>query len=648
MKNLYCIIFLALYSAAAVNSHAQEPTAFFKWSVSSRKISPGRYELSFFTQGNPAWQLFAPNQALNEVPTTELLFTDSVVKGNAIIKDSGENKTIKSPLFSVPVRVYQGATSWKVAIGIQGQVPALLQGTLMYSYGKDLSFFASTPYSFSVALQGGVAAHTQIKIATIDINTPASSCGDNNAEGKSLWTIFILGFIGGLIALITPCVFPLIPLTVSFFTKKSGTRKRGIRNAFLYGLSIFLIYALLSLPFHLINKVNPEVLNNISTNVWLNLGFFVIFIFFAFSFFGFYEIGLPPSLAGKIDSRSGLGDIWGIFFMALTLAIVSFSCTGPILGSLLAGALSGSNGAMQLSFGMSGFGLGLALPFALFALFPHWLQSLPKSGGWLTSVKVVLGFLELAMAIKFLSNADLVKQWHLLARESFIGIWILIGLAIIFYLLGWLNFKQPISPKLSAPRIFFIGLFTLFTLYLIPGVTNTKWSRLSLISGFPPPAGYSLYKHPFNFESGIEPLKDYEQALERAKKQNKPLLVDFTGWACVNCRRMEENVWTNEEVMNRMKNDFVVVSLYVDDREKLPLSERIDFLTKGGSVKPIITIGDKWATFQSENFNSVSQPQYAIISLKEKVLTKTKGYTPNAKEFAAWLACGISAFKTSQ
>jgi thiol:disulfide interchange protein DsbD len=319
------------------------------------------------------------------------------------------------------------------------------------------------------------------------------------------------------------------------------------------------------------------------------------------------------------------------------------------LGSLLAGVLTSDNGATQLTFGMSGFGLGLALPFALFALFPNWLQSLPKSGGWLNSVKVVLGFLELALAIKFLSNADLVKQWHLLEREVFIALWILIGIAIVLYLLGIIRFGHDSKPRFSKTRVFFIALFGLFTLYLVPGVTNTKWARLTLISGFPPPYGYSIYQHPVNYETGVVPLHNqYAKALQMAREQNKPVLIDFTGWACVNCRRMEENVWTNEEVKQLMKNDFIVVSLYVDERQQLPASEQFVYNTKSGTEKPIITVGDKWATFQSENFNAVSQPQYAIISADEVALTKTKAYTPTAAQFRDWLKCGLDAYKKSK
>jgi thiol:disulfide interchange protein DsbD len=625
---------------SSVILQAQDTSSIFKWKISSKKISDKTYELIFSTNVT-GWQLYAPDQLLNDVATTEIQFGDSTIQLSGIIANESPVKTIQSSIFNARVRINEGPVTWRQIVKFSDIVPANLQGTLSYTYGRNDEFYPATPYNFSVLLEGGSTSTARIKIPGLDIKNPAVNIGDGDAADKSLMGIFLLGFIGGLIALITPCVFPLIPLTVSFFTKRSGSKTKGIRNAFFYGFSIFIIYVILSLPFHIVDQTDPEVLNNISTNVWLNLAFFIVFLFFAFSFFGYYEIGLPSGIANRIDSKSGISDFWGIFFMALTLAIVSFSCTGPILGSLLAGALTNDGGAMQLSFGMGGFGLGLALPFALFALFPGWLQSLPKSGGWLTTVKVVLGFLELALAVKFFSNADLVKQWGLLKREVFIAIWIGIGIAIILYLVGVIRFKNSGKPKMTSWRVAFIILFTIITLYLIPGITNTKYANLHLISGFPPPLSYSVYHRKLNFE----PLKnDYEKALQLAKEQNKPLLIDFTGWACVNCRRMEENVWIDSDVEKLMKENFVVVSLYVDERKKLPLTEQIEYTTKTGIKKSIVTVGDKWATFQSENFNAVSQPQYAILSTDEKALTKTKSYTPDADEFREWLEAGLDAF----
>jgi thiol:disulfide interchange protein DsbD len=414
----------------------------------------------------------------------------------------------------------------------------------------------------------------------------------------------------------------------------------------LYAFFIFLIYVLLSTPFHFLNHLDPEVLNTISTNAWLNIAFFIIFVFFAFSFFGFYEITLPSSFANRMDSKAGTSSALGILFMALTLALVSFSCTGPILGSLLAGAISRDGGAMQLTFGMAGFGFGLALPFALFSIFPQWLKSLPKSGGWLNTVKVILGFVELAMALKFLSNADMVKQWGIVRRETFIAIWILICLGAVFYLAGFLRFPHGNRIRKYTTGVIVTNLVLItFTAYLLPGVFNTSNAQLRLISGFPPPACYSVYKSPVNCMNGVHPLHDYEEALQLAKKENKPVLVDFTGWACVNCRRMEEKVWTDADVNRLMKDSFIVVSLYVDERSRLPLTEQQEYTTKNGSKKLIQTVGDKWATFQSENFNAVSQPQYAIISTKENALVKKKTYTPDPNEFADWLKCGLNANK---
>lgn len=641
MTGFIRIILLAAITFLVSPIIAQDSSA-IQWKVSSKKINANEFELIFSSPGNPQWQLYAPNQLLFDIPTTTLELPDSTFLLVGNFNDSGNFQTITSTLFEdQKVRIYQSPTIWKQIIRINGDVPANLTGTFQFTYGSDEAFYPSTVLTFSIPLEGGVRSNSTILVNSIDLKNPVNDCGDDEAADKSMLTIFFLGFIGGLIALITPCVFPLIPLTVSFFTKRSGTRKRGLRNAFLYGFSIFAIYALLSIPFHLLDTTNPEILNNISTNVTLNILFFVIFIVFALSFFGLYEIGLPSSFANRVDSKSGIGDIAGIFFMALTLAIVSFSCTGPILGSLLAGTLTNNSGAWQLTFGMGGFGLGLALPFALFALFPGWLQSLPKSGGWLTDVKVVLGFLELAMAVKFLSNADLVKQWGLLPREVFIGIWILIGILIILYLLGVLRFSKSPKPIMSPTRIVFVVLFGAFTLYLMPGLTNTKWSNLSLISGFPPPLSYSLYER----EITIEPIhNDYQKAVQLAKEQDKPILIDFTGWACVNCRRMEENVWIDKDVESLMKDSFVVVSLYVDERQKLPAAQQMEYTTKTGDKKQIITVGDKWATFQAENFNAVSQPQYAIISPDEKALTKTKSYTPDPEEFKEWLQCGLQAF----
>ena len=614
------------------------------WKEESKKLAEGRYELTFKTPASGDWYIYAPNQVLLDVKTTELTFADSAIKqeGNFTLQETKIKEETSSIFENVKVKLLTGEVTLKAIITIQGAVPAKLQGTLLYTYGKNDEFYPATAFPFMVSLEGGVESSTQILVPSININKPESNCGDDGTTNKSILSIFLLGFLGGLIAILTPCVFPMIPVTVTFFTKKSHDKSKGISNAILYGLFIFLIYVLITLPFHVADKaISPEIFNNISTNVWLNLIFFAVFIFFALSFFGLFEIGLPAGLANRMDSKSGLGNMGGIFFMAATLAIVSFSCTGPILGTLLVGVAD--QGAWPLTAGAAGFGLALGLPFALFAMFPHWLHSLPKSGGWMTDVKVILGFLELALAIKFLSNADLVEQWGLLKREVFIGSWIVIGLLMVLYLCGVLKFSHS-SPvkKFSFVRIAFIVLFAAATIYLLPGVTNSGSADLKLISGFPPPRTYSIHK----FEkSAFEPLhNNYLEALEIAKKENKPVLIDFTGWACVNCRRMEEKIWPDPLVDSLMRKKFIVVSLYVDERKKLPLTEQTVVSLANGTQKSIITVGDKWSTFQTENFGATSQPQYAIISGDQRALTKTKFYTDDAADFAAWLKCGLDTF----
>ncbi len=613
------------------------------WKITSKKAGENKYELIFNGTITGNWQVYAPNQTLLDVETTELQFSDSSIVREADFILETTPKEISSVLFeNAKVGVFETAVQWKAIITITGTVPARLQGTLFYTYGRNDEFYPSTRIPFVIALEGGVESTARIKIASIDINNPVNSCGDEGTKDKGILKIFLLGFLGGLIALLTPCVFPMIPVTVTFFTKKSQNRKKGITNGILYGFFIFLIYVLITIPFHIASKaISPEIFNNISTNVVLNIIFFAVFVAFALSFFGLYEIGLPSGLANKADSKSGIGNMAGIFFMAGTLAIVSFSCTGPILGTLLTNVAV--EGAWPLTAGAAGFGLALGLPFALFAMFPNWLHSLPKSGGWMTNVKVVLGFIELALAVKFLSNADLVKQWGLLKREVFIGLWILIGLSIVLYLLGLLKIghSAPVR-KFSKSRVAFIALFSALTIYLLPGITNTKWAKLALISGFPPPYCYSIYSNPVNCD---KPLFDYEQAIQLARQKNKPVLIDFTGWACVNCRRMEEKVWTNSLVEKLMKNEFILVSLYVDERRKLPITQQIRYTTRAGNEKSIVTVGDKWATFQTENFDATSQPQYAIVSPDEVLLTKTKFYTPDPKEFANWLQCGLEAFR---
>lgn len=643
MKKIYFLL-LAFVCTFSVGQ-AQDS---LDWKVTTKKINERQYALTFSTTVPEGYFVYVHTPANSGPDGFAIIFNDSSIHPHKGLTVLNGGKNYSDPLFdNQTMEIASGNVTIVQEIQFTTEVPAQLRAKLLYTLGGKDVFIPGIEQPLMLTMEGGkdIAPATRLLIPQIDVNAPMVTCGNEviAKENNSLWGLFMLGFLGGLIALLTPCVFPMIPLTVSFFTKKAQDRKKGIRNALWYGFFIFLIYLLLSLPFHFLDTINPEILNNISTNVGLNIFFFLIFIFFALSFFGFYEITMPASLANKVDAKSGVGNIPGIFFMALTLALVSFSCTGPILGSLLAGSLSSDGGAIQLTAGMGGFGLALALPFALFALFPQWLNSLPKSGGWLTTVKVVLGFAELALAFKFLSNADLVKHWGLLKREVFIGIWIIIGAATVLYLLGKIRFPHDTPPKkLGMGRIAAALAFLAFTLYLMPGLTNTSLAKLPLISGFPPPTCYSVYAKPVNCE---EPFKDYETALRYAREKNKPLLIDFTGWACVNCRRMEENVWVNPEVKKLMTEDFVLVSLYVDDRQLLPAKEQMVYVTKEGVEKEIRTVGDKWATFETENFRNNSQPWYAILTPDEKLVNYPIGYTPDAATFKAWLQCGLEAFQ---
>ncbi len=646
----YFIGIIVSYFFVQETIHAQDSSQ-VKWEIIATKTAEKKYEVTFKGGIKEGWHLYAAD-ANEGIKGIEIVYNDSSV--------INETPALQLSFVEIPDKVFEGApkkvitgiVSIKHQLSFPGEVPPTLKATISYEVANDANFIPEEQ-KLPVVLDAEKASrvNNRILVPSIDIKSPFTNCGANAAAGsetasKGLAGLFLLGFLGGLVALLTPCVFPMIPLTVSFFTKKAVSRKAGVKNAFLYGFFIFLIYILLSVPFHFLDSIKPEILNNISTNVYLNVFFFVIFIVFALSFFGFYEITLPASFSSGVDSKAGVGNIAGIFFMALTLALVSFSCTGPILGSLLAGSLTSNGGAMQLTAGMGGFGLALALPFALFALFPNWLKAMPKSGGWLTTVKIVLGFIELALALKFLSNADLVEHWGLLKREVFIALWVIIGAGLSVYLFGKLKFPHDTPPrKIRGGRLIIGIIVALFTLYLLPGLTNTKWANLKLISGFPPPLYYSIYQQDSDCVLGLNCSRDYDQGLSMAKAANKPILLDFTGYACVNCRRMEENVWSNEDVYKLMKDSFIVVSLYVDDKKKLPAAQQFTYRSKTGVEKEIITVGDKWSTFETENFANNAQPLYAILNTNEQLLSHPVGYMPSAKEYLAWLQCGLDAFK---
>ncbi|HEX5001782.1 MAG TPA: cytochrome c biogenesis protein CcdA [Bacteroidia bacterium] len=465
-------------------------------------------------------------------------------------------------------------------------------------------------------------------------------CGDLIGETHvdSIWGIFLGGIIGGLLALLTPCVFPMIPMTVSFFTKRSGSREKGIMNAFIYAISIIVIYV--GLGFLVTVTLGSDALNEMASNSFFNLGFFIIFIIFAVSFFGAFEIVLPSWLVNKADHASDRGGLIGIFFMAFTLSLVSFSCTGPIIGTLLVEAAHGRSYLGPIA-GMTGFALSLALPFALFAAFPSWLSSMPKSGGWLNSVKVSLGFLELALSLKFLSNVDLAYHWGFLKREVFIALWVVIFALWGFYLLGKLKFSHDSDVKhVSVPRLVFSVIIFSFTLYLIPGIWGAP---LRLISGFPPPEFYKEWLDPkaSDCPHDLTCFKDYDEGMRYAKAQGKPVMIDFTGWSCVNCRKMEDNVWSDPKVLKRLSEEYILISLYVDDKKELPGNQQYE----STSGKKIRTTGNKWSDMQRSQYETNSQPYYVLLDNNGKILARPRGYTPDIDTYVKYLDEGICRYK---
>ena len=645
----FIVLWAVAFATAQINfqpsfgAGAQQQENPVVWTFSHQRLSEGEYLLTFQGKIAPKWHVYSQNNPKGGALPMVITYT---TEGIELVGDSQEEGLQKAfnDIFGVDELFFENNIRITQKVKVTDPKVTHIKGNIFCQACIDVCINLKEDFVFS--LDGSVAQveQKQVDARSEDMAKSLEIPLKNKEligkpEKESGWMVFVLGFLGGFIALLTPCVFPMIPLTVSFFTKQSKNRKKGIFNAFLYGFFILLIYVLLSIPFHFLDNIDPEILNTISTNVWLNVAFFVIFVVFAFSFFGFYEITLPSSWGNKMDNASNVGGIIGIFFMALTLAIVSFSCTGPILGSLLAGSLS-SGGATQLSLGMAGFGLSLALPFVLFALFPSWLNSLPKSGGWMTTAKVFLGFLELAFALKFLSNADLVEHWGLLKREVFVGLWLLLFVLLTLYMFGFIRFPhdEPRKPILqySKGRLL-IGVFSaVFSVYLLLGLFGKN--SLRLLSGFPPPESYAFFHKEQKSEQII--FKDYHEGMAYAKAHRMPVLLDFTGWACVNCRKMEEHVWTDPEVKKLMQQ-YVLISLYVDDKEELPKDKQFDFKHHNGRVEYIKTIGDKWATFQEVNFSSASQPYYVLLSPDTELLSTPVQYV-DVETYKKWLRKGVS------
>jgi len=647
-------LFILFFTFLSTNAQVLDPV---KWTSSIEKKSDTEYILVFNAVIEPEWHVYSQFTAEGGALPLEVLFNNSKGNFEAVGKaEESPTKTAYNDIFEVDETFWDKTAQLKQTVKITNTANTIIQAELSYQVCKEVCIQQNKLFEFDTkALTSKeVQNFEEVKAEPAVAETKAQPKPANDTESKGLFSIFFIAFLSGFAALLTPCVFPMIPMTVSFFTKQSKTRAAGVRNAILYGIFIIVIYVLLG---SLVTGIfGADSLNALSTNVIFNLVFFVLLIVFAFSFLGAFEIMLPNSWANKVDRQADRGGIIGIFFMALALAIVSFSCTGPIVGTLLVDAAS--KGGIAPVVGMFGFSLALALPFMLFAMFPGWLNSLPKSGGWLNTVKVFLGFLELALAFKFLSNADLVLQLHILERETFLAIWIAVFGALALYLFGKITLPHDSpNPTISVGRLS-LGLLVLaFTVYLIPGLWGAP---LKLVSGFPPPSNYS--ESPFGFGAatrsmpegdslpagakvaaqGIIAFEDYEQGLAYAKEVNKPILLDFTGYACVNCRKMEDYVWSDERISSILNKDVVLISLYVDYKKDLPESEQYVSKTTGKKIK---TIGNKWSDFQITRYKANAQPYYILLDTKEQMLNQPVGYTPDIEEYEAWLKDGINKFQ---
>jgi thiol:disulfide interchange protein DsbD len=688
MKKL--LLILALLTINLAQSQIFEPV---KWKTSVEKLSDNSLELIATATIDKGWHLYSQIVPEDGPVATSFKYVKKGIKITGATKE-GKGHVIDDPIFGLRIKFFEEKAIFKQKVMITEQIKEInasvefmvcdntrclppSETELVFTVPQGMKIAPSTAV---VALKDTDKGSAEVMDTTAKAEPAASiekevkdtakaavvhpaveisnKIADKDSE-KGFWSIFFIAFLSGFAALLTPCVFPMIPMTVSFFTKQSKTKSQGIRNAVIYGISIVAIYVLLGTA--VTGIFGADALNALATNVWFNIIFFVLLVIFAVSFLGAFEIMLPNSWANKVDSQADRGGLIGIFFMALALAIVSFSCTGPIVGTLLVQAAS--KGGLAPIIGMLGFSLAIALPFALFAAFPGWLNSLPKSGGWLNTVKVVLGFLELALAFKFLSQADLVLQTHLLEREVFLAIWIAVFGALAFYLFGKITLPHDSPlPHISVGRLS-LGLVVLsFTIYMIPGLWGAP---LNLISAFPPPQDYSESPYGVGGSKGgsdsavsaadlpegahllaphdIVAFNDYDKGIAYAKKVGKPVMLDFTGWACVNCRKMEQNVWPDPSVLSVLKNDVVLISLYVDDKRELDPADIVDSKLHPG--KKLKYIGQKWSELQTLKYKANSQPFYVLMDHKEQNLVEPVAYTPDKDAYYKWLQSGISKFK---
>jgi thiol:disulfide interchange protein len=664
----------------APNNGLKKPV---KWAFESKKVSETEFDLIFKSTIEKGWHIYAPSMKvadLGPIPTSFSFTKNPNLEVVGKIKEeSAHKKTHKEAVFdNMTVVDFEEAATFTQRVKVK-DASQKVTGSLEYQACTNEACLPPADVKFNFDLKNGVAMEAvettglapqlpsepinNVQVAdnktitdisqfvfdkkneTIDCTTEGAKSTDSESN---LWLIFILGFGGGLLALLTPCVFPMIPLTVSFFLKSSENRNVGIRNALVYALSIIVLYV--SMGILITTIFGSDALNRLSTNPIMNILFGVLFLVFAFSFFGYYEITMPSSWTNKADEASNKGGLLGIFFMAATLALVSFSCTGPIIGTLLVQTATTSGISLGPTIGMLGFAVALALPFGLFALFPTMLKSLPKSGSWMDDVKVTLGFVEVALAFKFLSNADLIKGWKLLPYEAFLAIWILCALGLAAYHAGLFNFKYPRKIKsISFGRGAIVVVSLAFATYLGLGFRYSEKSETfqtpELGSGILPPAGYS-YIYPQKCPLNINCFHDLNEGIAYAKKVHKPILLDFTGWNCANCRKMEENVWNQPGVLEMIRDKYVLVSLYTDD--KTELRKPYQAYTSKFDQKLKDTEGEMWTDLEGTFFNKNSQPFYVLLSATTdtlRVLNAPTAYTPEVKKYQEFLDCGLTNFR---
>ena len=653
------------------------------WSHSVEDKSPTEKVIVFSATIKGDWHLYG-TELPSGGPTPTSLIVDKIAGAQLVGKLTASKKPIEKhdPNFDMMLRFYSGQVSFRQTLRITDPKAFAFSGAIRYMVCNDEQCLPPTNWDFTIALKelGKVAAapaaeQTEAKAEVAPTAEAAQPLTADSAQqaadsaavapaepfdaASALWTpviselkaygdralsgadsgllmLFFAGFVGGLVALVTPCVWPMIPMTVSFFLKRSKDRKKGIRDAAIYGLAIIVIYLALGLSVSAL--FGADALNNLATNAYFNIFFFLLLVVFAASFFGAFEIVLPASWTTKMDQKADSATgLVSIFFMAFTLALVSFSCTGPIIGTLLVQAATSSSGFLAPAVGMFGFALALALPFTLFAIFPGLLQSMPKSGGWMNSVKVVLAFIELALALKFLSIADLAYGWHILDREVFLSLWIVIFILLGLYLLGKLRFPHD-SPqeKTPIPALFLAIVSLSFAVYMMPGLIGAP---LRAISAFAPPLktqDLNLYKNEVHAQ-----FDDYETGMAYARQVGKPVIIDFSGYGCVNCRKMEASVWIDAEVKKLLEEDYVLITLMVDDKK--PLAEPMVVQEDGHEVK-LRTIGDKWSYLQRVKFGANAQPFYVLLDHQGKPLAPSRAYDEDVPAYISFLKGGLSEF----